>query len=101
MPGAYTVGVIEDVAYPDLFRIGARWRHRNLSGKIVHIVTIVSPGRFTLGFVQKQGEIVVASFESQAILGGVWTAEELIRSFEPVALAPTRHELVVASLDDD
>lgn len=82
-----------------LFQPGAEWKHREREF-LVFIRTVIPPDKFTLAFIDKS-EVFEASWEGAHILQGMWTAEELIRDFDPMPVRATRYDLIHDGLFDD
>lgn len=77
----------------ELFERGTEWKHRE-RGFLVFIRDVLEPGKFTLSFVSKT-PVFETTFENSMdglILYGVWTAEELLRDFDPMPMRPTRYD---------
>ncbi len=79
-----------------LFEVGSQWKHRERE-LLVFIRTVVAPGQFLLAFVNK-GPVFEAIDMAGYILNGTWTAEELVRDFDPMPVRPTRYDHIH---DDD
>jgi hypothetical protein len=61
-----------------IFAKGANWRHKNL-GHVVFIREVIGDDRFLLGFADSND-----MFERNWHLPQNYTAEELIREFDPI-----------------
>lgn len=79
-----------------LFEVGSRWRHKGL-GHLVFIRTVLEPGKFTLSFVRNDLEFK-SDYVSSLAVGGTWTAEDLVRDFNPMAPRMNRYDHIA---DDD
>lgn len=70
---------------------------------MVVILHVLEPGRFTLGFAEQQA--LTEPFEADAmaefILRGSFTAEELVKHFDPMPLRPSRYEHILDGLAED
>lgn len=80
----------------ELFQPKSKWKHRELEFLIV-IREVVEPGRYRLSFDVPDYSTYEPGMDTY-ITRGIWTAEDLVRDFDPMMVAPTRYDRIA---DDD
>lgn len=92
-----------------LFETGSRWRHRGTG--LVVVIHVVEDGVFSLTPEQEtvydpdSGDRIAVNPDGmlQYAVQGLWTAEDLVKGFDPLDIAPGRYERILedAIIDSD